>query len=74
MEWHTNSPVWHPQYGKLCEVQLYTGEKYIAELIPFNLKYHYKHVVPDRWRRPDKGLTKKQRWIDDDTVAKWRYI
>lgn len=69
-KWHANSPVWHPPYGMMCEVRLFTGEQYIAELIKFN-----KYVnAPDRWRRPDEGLAKKDRWIDDDSVAEWREI
>ena len=70
MGWHTNSPVWHPPYGQMCEIRLYTGEVYQAEIVRFN-----KYVSsPDRWRRPDEGLTKKERWVDDDKVAEWREI
>ena len=54
----------------MCEIRLYTGEVYQAEIVRFN-----KYVSsPDRWRRPDEGLTKKERWVDDDTVAEWREI
>ena len=69
-KWHTNSPVWHPVYGRMCEIRLYTGEKYTAEIKRFNKYVH----VPDRWRRPEEGLAKKERWIDDDLVAEWRYL
>ena len=69
-DWHTNSPVWHPAYDHMCEIRLYTGECFLAELKSFN---HYVHSK-DRWRRPDEGLTKKQRWIDDDLVAEWREL
>lgn len=73
-EWQTNNTVWHPKYSTLCEIQLYTGEKFLAELIRANPAFHKKHLVPDRWRRPEEDLTKKERWIDDDKVAKWRYV
>lgn len=73
-EWHANGPVWHPPYGQMCEIRLYTGEVYEAEIKTFNEKYHSKHLIPDRWRRPGPGLTKKERWIDDDLVAEWRPI
>lgn len=73
-EWHTNSPVWHPKYDTLCEIRLYTGETFLATLWKANPAFHKKHLVPDRWRRPEKELTKKERWIDDDKVAEWRYV
>lgn len=60
----------HPRPGRKCEIILFDGTIYEAEWVEKLNKY----TGCRRWRRTDKGLSKKEKWIDDDQVKEWRYV
>lgn len=60
----------HPPCNRQCEVHTVDGNIYRAVWVDRINKY----VNCNRWRRTDSGLTKKERFIDDDQVIEWRLV
>lgn len=72
--WHMNGSGAHAPYQTMCLIITKQEKEYAAELYSFNSRYHEKHPVEDRWRRPEPNLSKKERWIDDKDVVVWKVI
>ena len=62
-----NSKDSKPKSGTLCYITLKNGSKCFAKWILRINKYIYCY----RWQKPDKNLSKKEKWIDDDQVVDW---
>ena len=73
-DWHMNGRGAHAPYQTMCLIITRQEKEYAGELYSFNSRYHEKHPVKDRWRRPEPNLSKKERWIDDEDVVVWKVI
>ena len=71
MDWHTNSKVWKPPAGRQCEIKTVGGEVYEAVYVK-DINRFLRDI--NRWRRTQEGLTKKEKWIDDNKVVAWREL
>lgn len=56
-----------PRPGRQCLIRTVDGEEYEAVWVDRINKY----VSCRRWRRTASGLTKRQKWIDDQKVVGW---
>lgn len=68
-EWNTNSPETHPPCQVPCIIRTKDGVFEAVWVERIN-----KYVSCNRWRRTAGGLTKKERWIDDNAVLEWSEI
>lgn len=68
--WTMNSLSNKPKTGKLCEIRTVDGLTYKAIWKDRINKY----VSCNRWQRVDGGLSKKEKWIDDEKVVAWRLL
>lgn len=59
-----------PNCWILCNILLKNGCIYHAVWVDRINKY----IKCCKWRRPEDGLSKKQRWIDDSEVVEWEVI
>ena len=56
-----------PKSGRTCRIVLKDGKVYTAKWIERINKY----ISCRRWQRTGNGLSKKEKWIDDDKVQEW---
>lgn len=59
----------HPRAGRECNVRTKDGVFEAVWVERIN-----KYVSCNKWRRTAGGLTKKERWIDDNDVLEWSEI
>ena len=59
----------HPKPGRQCEIRTKDGVYEAVWVDRIN-----KYVSCNRWRRTEAGLSKKDRWVNDDEVIEWQEI